>query len=207
MKVLFVGAHPDDIEYGCSGTIAILEKRGYEVDFLIMSDGENDLSHESRNRLNEQEKAAEKLHINSVHYLKCKDGFINDDAETINKVSEMLSIIRPDLVITHYYDDRHQDHRKTSWCVRSACWGKVNLMYFQSFSSMNFEPNVYVDISIGIAQKREVLNCYSSQITKYKERHIDFVNGAISSDIKNGGNIHCSYAEGFILANFVWKIV
>ena len=138
--------------------------------------------------------------------MNCQDGFISDSADTVQNLSDIIEKINPDIVFTHFYDDRHQDHRKTSFCVRSACWGKYNLLYFQSYSTMNFEPSIFVDITNFIQLKIRAINCYISQIEKYNKRNIDFVERLICMDKRNGGNIHCLYAEGFIAANCVWKI-
>ena len=208
MKILFIAAHPDDIEYGCAGTIKLLREQGNSVYWILMTNGENDYNKTEKMRLAELDRSAETLEVRreNIFFLRYADGFISDNADTIKELDSIIRKIDPDVVCTHYYDDRHQDHRNTSYCVRSVCWGKYDLIYFRSFSTMNFEPNIFVDISDAIIHKREALNCYESQLKKYRERQIDFLEMSVSIDRKNGGNLHCMYAEGFIAANCVWKI-
>lgn len=208
MKVLFIAAHPDDIEYGCAGTIKLLHEQGNSVYWIMMSNGENDFNKTKETRLTELKKSAQLLEVQTenIYYMNCPDGFIPDNAGTIQKLFSLIVKINPDIVLTHFYDDRHQDHRNTSFCVRSACWSNYNLMYFQSYSTMNFEPSIFLDITSAIEIKINALKCYESQINKYNSRCINFVEKAVSVDKSNGGNIHCMYAEGFKSANCVWKI-
>lgn len=206
MKAIFIAAHPDDIEFGCAGTISKLNKKNYEIIWILLTRGENDIKHSGKKRIEEMYESARILKVNEVYFLDLLDGEIKNDGVTINKISEIINKFNPDIVFTHYPDDRHQDHRNTSYSVRSACWGNYNLLYFNSFSSIGFQPTLYVDTSNEIVAKTTVLNCYISQVEKYLERNIDFVGTACAIDKKNGGDIHCISAEGFQMINCVWNV-
>lgn len=207
MRVLFIAAHPDDIEYGCAGTIRNMIEKGDDVFWVLMSNGENDEGKNGRERIDELNESAEFLGVNNVTFMNIKDGFIEDNAENISRLSNVIDEIKPEVILTHYFDDRHQDHRNTSFCVRSACWGKYNLFYFTSYSTLNFSPSLFVDVTGEVENKIIALNKYKSQIEKYKSRGIDFIDNAITNNKQNGGNIHCLYAEGYQVANCVWKLL
>lgn len=206
MKIAFVAAHPDDVEYGCAGTIMKMRAAGVNVHLILMSNGENDLHKNKEQRLLEFRNAMSKMRITQVHYMDFPDGEVLCNSENISKVKKELDNIKPDAVFVHYMDDRHQDHRNTSYIVRAASWGTYNFLYYCSFSTMNFAPSVFVDISEYIEEKKSILSCYTSQLEKFEHRGIDYIEDAMAIDKKNGGNIHSKYAEGFMTANCVWKI-
>ena len=202
MKAMFIAAHPDDIEFGCAGTISKLIKSDYEIIWILLTKGENDIKHSGEKRIKERYDS----NIKKVYVLDFLDGEVRNDRKTITKISEIISDYKPDLIFTHYPDDRHQDHRNTAYSVRSACWGKSNLIFFNSFSSIGFTPTLFVDISGEYDIKEKTLMCYKSQVEKYADRNIDFIGIASANDRKNGGDIHSLFAEGFQLVNCVWNI-
>lgn len=206
MNAVFIASHPDDIEFGCAGTINKLIRKGFEIHWVIMTNGENDVTHSKEVRLNELYESASQLKVKHIYLMDFRDGYITADADTIQKITDVLNKIKPDVVFTHYHNDRHQDHRNTSFCVRSVCWGVYNLLYFNSFSSIDFSPNLFIDISYDSNKKTDALKCYTSQLKKFSERGIDFINAAISVDKRNGVNIHCDIAEGYKIANCKWEV-
>lgn len=206
MKAMFIAAHPDDIEFGCAGTICRLKNKNYEIYWVLMTQGENDLKQSGKIRIEEVRKSAHRLGIEHICFMNFNDGEVANDGKTVRKIVDIVNEIKPDIVFTHYYNDRHQDHRNTAYSVRAACWGMYNIIYFNSFSSIDFQPNLFVDIDSNEIDKIAALNCYASQVSKYMERNIDFIGVACAIDKKNGGDIHCENAEGFQLLNCVWNI-
>lgn len=206
MKAMFIAAHPDDIEFGCAGTISKLEKNKVEIIWVLLTRGENDIKHSGEIRIKEMEESADILNVKKVYFLDLLDGEVKDDRVTIDRISEVISEVNPDIVFTHYPDDRHQDHRNAAYSVRAACWGKCNLFYFNSFSSIGFTPNLFVDITNEDDVKKKALMCYKSQIDKFTDRDIDFIGVSSANDRKNGGDIHSVSAEGFQVVNCVWNI-
>ncbi len=206
MKIVFIAAHPDDIEFGCAGTINKLVKKGYEIEWILMTKGENDINHSGTIRLEEMQQASSILGVKRIRFLDFLDGGVSNDGKTVGKIMTLLSELKPGMVFTHYPNDRHQDHRNTAYSVLSACWGKNDIAYFNSYSSFGFQPNMYVDVTNEIEVKRSVLSCYMSQINKYAERNEDFIGASCAIDKKNGVDIHCAAAEGFQIVNCVWNI-
>ncbi|MFQ9514688.1 MAG: PIG-L deacetylase family protein [Eubacterium sp.] len=206
MKVVFIAAHPDDIEFGCAGTIYKLISKGFDIHWILLTNGEKDINKSEKIRIDELNKSAALLGVKNIHFLGFVDGEVTANGNTVKKIADIVNKLNPDLIFTHYYNDRHQDHRNTAYSVRSACWGKYNIIYFNSFSSVDFQPNLFVDISSIVLNKKEVIGCYESQIKKYMERDIDFIEIACAIDKKNGGDIHCKMAEGYQVLNCVWNV-
>ena len=205
MKLLFVAAHPDDIEYGCTGTILRCKEQGHDIYIILMSNGENSVCSNENQRLTELNSSFMSLKIEQVTFLKKRDGFIECNKQCVQELTKIFDEIQPDIIFTHYYEDRHQDHRNTSHAVRAACWSKFNLLYFESFSSVDFSPTVYVDISPYVEKKQEIIECYKTQIEKYKNRNMNFAEDSIAANRKYGKNIRAFYAEGFRVGTYCWR--
>lgn len=206
MKVVFIGAHPDDIEFGCAGTIRKMKQSDAEISWIIMTSGENDINKDKALRLKELKAASKFQHVDNVICFDCPDGNVQCNSDLVDRIKSVICDIEPDIVFVQYWDDRHQDHRNTAYAVRSACWGNYNLVYFRSLSSLNFEPTIFVDISEYIEDKHQALELYVSQVQKYKNRTSSMISTVLAIDKINGGNIHTNYAEGFVPLNCVWTI-
>ena len=172
MRYLFIGAHPDDIELSCGGTISRMVCEGHSVYLVIMtcSDG----------RREEEQRKATKVSGATKHIiLPYDDGNVNVNVDSIKRIEKIISIVNPDAVFTHYFEDTHQDHRNTAMIVRSATrmlnGEKHGIIYYKSTSSLNFKPNMYVDITKYEENKRDIIKCFSSQIDKFNLRGIDII--------------------------------
>ena len=202
MRYVFVGAHPDDLEFSCGGTILRLVNEGHDVYMVVMTGGSKSL------RGTEDERRVEQL--NAFRFSKAKelcaldyaDGDITVTGDTVREISNLFSKIQPDAVFTHCPNDSHQDHRNVAQIVKSAARRKYSLIYFDSYSSLNFNPNLYIDISEFANGKVELLKHFHSQINKYAERNIDFIRKALLTNEVNGYECGCPFAEGFVIDNF-----
>ena len=203
MKYVFVGAHPDDIEYSCGGTILRLIDEGHEVYIVLMTGGESSPNCSERERRTEQMKAVRLAKIKDITMLNYHDGEIVTNAESVREISDILETVKPDFVITHYPNDSHQDHRATAQIVKSATRRKCNLLYYDSYSSIDFNPNLYVDITPYIEGKRNLLKCFKSQIDKYTNRNIDFIKKSLLISELNGYESRTKYAEGFCVDTYM----
>ena len=202
MRYLFIGAHPDDVEFACGGTILRLINEGHDVVLLIMTGGgASESGNEAQRRL-EQERAAIFAKA-ELHVLEYEDGRVMANAESIRKVSAWIDAIAPDFVITHYPEDSHQDHRETTAIVKSATRRKRSLLYYDSYSSMNFKANLFVDITPHVKGKEKLLRRFESQIAKYERRGIDFIKKSILINRLNGYECNASFAEGFAIDTYM----
>jgi len=164
-SVVAVGAHPDDIEFGCGGTIALHAQDGDLITFVYVSNGER--GGDPKERMREAREAAKILGAQKVEFLGFPDGAIGDSIEAVNAIEEVLRAVDADTVYTHTPSERHQDHRHVSQAVTSAARDCPALMFFETPSSSNlFCPQYYVDITQTMDRKLKAVGLHQSQKTK-----------------------------------------
>ena len=125
-RVLSLMAHPDDAEFECAGTLALLREKGWEIHIATMTPGDCgtvELSREeiSRIRRGEGKKAAEVL-TGTYHCLECDDLFVLYDRETILKAVELVRKVQPQIVIACSPSDYMVDHEVSSKLAQTACF-------------------------------------------------------------------------------------
>jgi LmbE family N-acetylglucosaminyl deacetylase len=196
LKVLAVGAHPDDIELSCGGTLLKLKKE-YDacIYTLIFSKGE--LKSNPLIRAKEQARAGKFLGVFKSRLLNYKDGSILVDSNLVNEIEQLVKEYQPDLIFTHCIDDIHQDHRNIGWATLSATRRKkpAILLYSSLFTRDRFTPNLYIDISKHLDQKLKLLSLFKSQESnEYMDPEV------IKAQARESG-LHsgCKYAEEFYL--------
>lgn len=202
-NILAVGAHSDDIEIGCGGTIAKHMKNDDNVIILVMTDPyaayyDGKVSRGKEEGLLEAKKGAEVLGAKLINFdFPNKDlPFSSVTVEAINKVIDENNI---EIIYTHWYHDTHQDHMRTTQSVLSA--GRYVpdiLMYEPEYpagrSYLGFRNQYYVDITDTFKLKMEALEQHKSQIKKYGKGILD----AIEARARHRGyEIQTKYAECF----------
>lgn len=218
MNVLAIGAHPDDIEIACAGTLAKCVKRGDKVIVCHVSRG--DLGHViippdelTRIRAEEARRAGALAGIEVI----CAD-FSDLDIYDNNKAARdrIVDVIRyadPDVIITHNPDDYMPDHTAVSRLVFDASFTAtlpnyesgvkgaaklVPIYYMDTLAGVNFQPTEYVDITDEIDLKLKMLNCHESQIVWMRDHdHIDFPDMVKTCSRYRGYQCGAEYAEGF----------
>ncbi len=164
MDILAIGAHPDDIEFGCAGTIMRHVKRGDRVTFVVMSRGEKGGNGDERAQ--EGKEAARKIGA-EIHILEFPDTEIPQSHEAIESLEKIIKDTMPRRVYTHSVKDTHQDHRNTAYVTLSAARFVPEIFAYESPSLyLNFAPNYYVDITSYIDRKIDVLGKFTSQNSK-----------------------------------------
>lgn len=168
-KVLVIGAHPDDPETGCAGTIAILKQKGYEVVCVYLTRGERGILNKTLEetaaiRTKESEESCKILGVRHI-FLTQIDGATEVNSERYNEMFDLIKSENPDIVFTHWPIDGHRDHRVCSILTYDA-WRRsgysFDLYYFEVMSgtqTQNFAPNVYVDISK--VRELKLQSCYA----------------------------------------------
>ena len=122
IDVLAIGAHPDDVELGCGGTLAKLISEGKKVAILDLTQGELGTRGTNETRAIEAQNASTILGISARENLKMKDGFLINSEEYQLKIVEMIRKYQPEIVLCNAIDDRHPDHAKTAKLVSDACF-------------------------------------------------------------------------------------
>lgn len=164
MHVLAIGAHPDDVELGCGGTLLAHRARGHQVTILVLTTG--DLGPQDlRSRIAEQEEAAELIGAQLI-WGGLEDGAISESRHTVELIERVLRTVEPDVVYTHCPRDTHQDHRATANCTLAATRRLSRVLFYESPTSVGFQPSVYVDIDPYVEGKVEALRAHVSQVLK-----------------------------------------
>jgi LmbE family N-acetylglucosaminyl deacetylase len=173
LKVVVAGAHPDDPESGCGGTMALYSDLGHEVSIIYLTRGEAGIRGKSSQqaaaiRTREAQKACTILKAEPV-FAGQIDGNTELNPARYENFAKILDAEQPDLVFTHWPIDAHRDHRATSLLVYDAWLAarkKFGLYYFeveQGTQTQLFHPTNYVDITQMAERKRAACFAHASQ--------------------------------------------
>src|SRR2546427_3830314 len=217
MRVLAIGAHPDDLEILSGGTLARFAARGDAVTMLVMTDGSAGHAEIPATELaviREQEARAAAAVIGAEFvWLGLPDEFVFNDEPTRRRLLEAIRAARPDLILTHDPDDYHPDHRATSRAVFDASFvmglpnvetpspphpGVAPLYYFDTLAGVGFQPAEYVDITGTFATKRSMLAAHDSQVAWLRHHDAIDIQGFMETVARFRG-LQCGgdYAEAF----------
>jgi len=166
LKILALGAHPDDIEIFMFGTMAAYAAQGAELTFAIATDGAKGGRSDPRvlARVRRQEAAAAAALIGAApRFLDFPDGDLVADAALIGALKALIREIGPDLAITHAPNDYHGDHRALSDGVRIAASFGVPVLHADTMGGTGFAPTHYVEISGHADIKAKAIRMHQSQ--------------------------------------------
>lgn len=180
VDILAIGAHPDDVELGCGGTLAKLISEGKKVAIVDLTQGELGTRGTNITRAEEAAEASHILGISARENLKMKDGFILNTEEYQMQVVKMIRKYQPEIVFANAIDDRHPDHAKASKLVSDACFlaGLVKIetelegenqqqwrpkQVFHYIQWKNVTPDFVVDISDFMEKKIKACLAYKTQ--------------------------------------------
>jgi LmbE family N-acetylglucosaminyl deacetylase len=195
MNILAIGAHPDDIEYGCAGTMIKYAERGHHIFLMVLTSGQEGGSTEIRQQ--EQEAAAEIMKVQKVFWGDYHDTQLPLNKELIEKIEEVLGEVKPDLILVNYGDDTHQDHRILTQATMSATRYVRNVLFFEVPTTQNFNPQVFVDISDTLERKFKVLEAHASQVMKTNIEDMYIIELAQASATFRGIQGRVKFAEAF----------
>lgn len=179
LDVLAIGAHPDDIELGCGGTLAVLAEQGKKVGILHLTRGEAGTRGTPEEREQEARAAADALGAATVDFLTCGDGALRHSTEEEDAVIEILRRRRPEIVLGPAPEDRHPDHGRAHRLVKDACFyaglrrraehlglepSRPGAIFSYMQHDAAFEPSFVFDVTSGWQRKIESLACYDSQL-------------------------------------------
>ncbi len=183
-RALAVGAHPDDIEFGCGGTLAGWAAAGCDVTMLIVTDGSKgswdaatDPTELAQRRAGEQEAAAATLGATRVVRLDYVDGELEYSMELRRRIAEQIRLARPDVLFSHDPWQRYQmhpDHRATGLGAVDGMVAARDPLFFPEMAVAAHRPTAMLlwsadtpdhwqDIAASIDTKIAALLCHSSQ--------------------------------------------
>jgi LmbE family N-acetylglucosaminyl deacetylase/CheY-like chemotaxis protein len=160
--VMAIGAHPDDVEIGVGGILIDHVAKGDRVVILTLTGGE--AGGDTSERAKEAQRAAELIGA-TLELRNLPDRSVSEGAVTIGTIEQVIAAYGPDMIYTHTSKDMHQDHRNVHLATLVAARQVPNLFCYQAPSStIEFRPNLYVEIADQLERKLEVLQAYRSQV-------------------------------------------
>ena len=176
LDLLAFGAHPDDVELFAGGTMAKMASMGYSTGIIDMSRGELGTRGTPEIRKQEANKAAEILNVKIRENLRMPDGNVTMNQQSRLKVIKIIRNYRPQIVLTHHWDDKHPDHVNTSRIIDEAVhhsglakidtgqerYRPETILYFKL--PPGAPPSFVVDISEFVDQRIEAIKAYKSQL-------------------------------------------
>lgn len=221
-RILVISPHPDDLDFGCSGTVVKLTEEGNKVSYLIVSDGSKG-NHKARlsqralvkTRKEEQKKAAGIVGVKEVFFLEMNDGEIENTKSLRKKLVRLIRKIKPDIVFSFDPANKafdnfyryHRDHRMTAEAVFDAVYpASGSESFFPELLKQGYKPhqvkevwffatpkpNKLINIAGTIGKKTKALSCHQSQIVEMKK-----VEKRIKEWARKVGGRKYLYAEGF----------
>ena len=221
LDILAFGAHPDDVELGCGGTVAKEVSKGKKVGIIDLTRGELGTRGSVDLRDQESKLASNILGLELRENLNFKDGFFQNNESNQIEIIKVIRRYRPEIVLCNAEDDRHIDHPKAAELVSSACflsglrkiettdngksqkeWRPKNVYHYIQWK--NSSPDFLVDISGFISIKLKAIKAYSSQFydpnSNEPETPIsskNFIDNVINRSADLGRLINVEHAEGF----------
>ncbi|UBB88756.1 bacillithiol biosynthesis deacetylase BshB1 [Candidatus Kaistella beijingensis] len=180
VDILAIGAHPDDVELGCGGTVAKLISEGKTVAIVDLTQGELGTRGTNFTRAEEAANSAKILGISSRENLKMKDGFLTNSEEHQMQIVKIIRKYQPEIVLANAIDDRHPDHAKAAKLVSDACFlsGLVKIetvsegenqkpwrpkQIFHYIQWKNIAPDFVIDITNFMEKKIEACLAFKTQ--------------------------------------------
>ena len=164
MNILAIGSHPDDIEFGCGGTLIKYAQRGHKIYLFVMSDASTGPGDTVRR--DEQLASNKAMGVEEIFWGGYTDTQIPVTKDAISAIEEVIQTVSPTMIFAHYFDDTHQDHRNVSKATASATRYVKNALFYEGPTAQNFSPTVFVDIHDVLDKKLDALAAHASQVMK-----------------------------------------
>ncbi len=213
MKVVAIGAHLDDIELACGGTLARAVQAGHEVKMVILSQSDytnydGRIMRRAEIAVSEGTNAALALGVTDVDILDFPTKDIPYDSRVVESLDQRISEFNPDLIFCHWPFDTHQAHKNSSLSTISASRYFNSILMYEPItpsgrSYVGFRPQFYVDISDQIDQKIDALKAHETEYKKYGDAWL----GAVKARAQHRGyEMGVQFAEAFEVMRFELKL-
>ncbi len=216
LDVLAIGAHPDDVEIGCSGTLIDLSDRGYKIGVADLTDANLSTRGDQISRREEAENATTVMNISKRYRLGFEESTINSAPDNLTELVGLIREVKPHVLIAPYWKDRHPDHIDASKLTHAAVfWAGVSrygndkpphrphrVLYY--FLHTEGPVSFVVDITSSFDRKLKAVRSYKSQFLPqpgdtqltYISRP-EFLENLISRARYYGSKIGVEYGEPF----------
>lgn len=228
LDILAFGAHPDDIELSCAGTLINEIKKGKKVGIVDLTQGEMGSRGTVATRYDEAERAQEIMGVHVRENLQLRDGFFQNTEEAQLKVIQMIRKYQPEIIVSNAISDRHPDHGKGADLLRTAHFltGLVKIetefdgalqefwrpkLHYHYIQDQYIEPDLVVDITDAWELKLEAIRAYKTQFlakdtTDGPQTYISsphFMKFIEARAQEFGHRIGVNYGEGFTVERMV----
>jgi len=232
MNILAIGAHPDDIEESCGGTLAKYAKMGHKVFTATATNGNvgsSTLSMEEIAKIRKEEAKRAAAHIGAEYIcLDYDDEMFFESREARLAFINLVRYCKADIILTHNPEDYNPDHELTSKIINDIAvmipiakietkakpYDKIPIIaYFEPVNGLGFVPTEYVDITDVIEIKKAMCYEHQSQISWMQDNYKDTMEGkdffenALIAAKYRGIQCGVEYAEGFRMANDAFRVV
>lgn len=228
LDILAIGAHPDDVELSCAGTILKHIALGKKCGIVDLTQGELGTRGSAKLRLKEAENSAKILGVALRDNLKMADGFFKNDKEHQLEVIKKIRQYQPEIILCNADHDRHPDHGRAAQLVSEACFlsGLVKIetklkgsqqqawrpkVVYHYIQDRTIKPDFVVDITDFVDKKMEAIKAFKSQFhdpnSKEPESPIsvknffDVIKGKMAV---YGRDIGVDFAEGYTVERTIW---
>lgn len=204
VKILALGAHPDDVELGCGGSIILARKSGVELHAAVMSRCEDEAPKSKADlRAKEFARACEVTGA-TPHLYGLPDRELPEHRQEIMDILERLQEeVQPDLVFVPFIEDPHQDHSTVAHAAVRTFRRRETLLQYEilRYGGHTFTPSLFIDIEDTLEQKVRALKEYKSQLgTRAYFDEESFRSLARTRGAQSG----YEYAEGFVIHKLYW---
>jgi N-acetylglucosamine malate deacetylase 1 len=224
VDLLVFGPHPDDLEIGLGGTIALHAARGMRVGLCDLTSGEMGSNGDPEQRRAESEAARQVLGAAWRQNLCWPDRRIGKDPQQLDQAVSVIRRHRPRVVAAPYWRDRHPDHEAASELLTEAvfnaglrryvaegeAWKPEWICYY--FINDASEPSFLIDVSAHYDTKRAALECHASQFTRQAAAAATRLNTPIfrqlieSRDAQFGARAGVAWAEGVVVREPIVRV-
>lgn len=222
LDILAIGAHPDDVELGCGGTVAKMVAAGKKVGIVDLTRGELGTRGTAETRKEEAENAAKILGVEFRENLGFRDGFFVNDEEHQMKIIRMIRKYQPEIILCNAVEDRHIDHGKGADVVESAQflsglrkidtgqepWRAKHVFHYIQWYPLH--PHFVLDITGFVEKKNDACFAYKTQFydPKSEEPNTPISSKLFQHSIENrardlGMLIGTEAGEGFMLHGYL----
>ena len=232
MNILAIGAHPDDVEINCGGTLAKYAKQGHKVFTATATNGNigsATLPMDEIARIRKEEARRAAAHIGAEYIcLDYDDEMFYEDKAARLAFIDLVRYCKADVILTHNPEDYNPDHELTSKIINDIAvmipiakiqtknkpYDKIPIIaYFESANGLGFIPTEYVDITDTIEIKMAMCSEHKSQVQWMQDNYKDTLNGKnfleqyYTQSRYRGIQCGVEYAEGFRMANDAFRVV
>lgn len=208
MNVLAIGAHYDDIEIGCGGTLAKHLAKCDKVIACVVtnskySDYNGGMIRSAEVALAEGREAAQVIGYDLLS-LGYENKCVKHGVKLIEDINIIVDKYNIDTVYSHWVGDVHQDHAAVSLSTMAGARKVSRLLMYQSnlyFSDKPFHANYYCDISEFIEIKIRAINAHANEVRKFGQGWLDFWKNEARN---NGQKFNVAYAEAFQVVKYLW---